>query len=112
MGYVDDKNDFNDSITPMYFPSMSLKYVTPLLIEDDGKDADYKPIKETSNGELLKVWKKEKIHLKNLRNIWYGEYILSLRARYQNKIKAERMQSNVIPKIRQIEHIKGTLMQI
>ena len=96
----------------MYFPSMNLKNVTPLLIEDDGKDSDYKPIKETSNGELLKVQKKEKIHLKNLRNIWYGEYILSLRARYQNKIKAERMQSNVIPKIRQIGHIKGTLMQI
>ena len=73
----------------MHFLSMKPKNGTPLLTEKDGKDTDYRPIKETSSGELLKIWKKrDQIPLNNLLNIWYGEYILSLRERYQCKIKA------------------------
>ena len=37
---------------------MNQKNGTVSLTEDNRKDADYRLIKETSSGDLLKIWKK------------------------------------------------------
>lgn len=66
MAYVDDNINSNNAITPTNFLSMNPKNGTPLLTEEDGKGSDYRPIKETSSSELLKLWKKGQVHLNNL----------------------------------------------
>ena len=95
-----------NAITPMDFLCTNAKNGTPILTDDDGKDPDYKPEKETSSEELLTIWKKGQTHLNNLWQIWRDEYLLSLRERFQRTLKS-RVQSQTSPKIGQIVH-KGS----
>ena len=107
--YVDDDINSANAITPMHFLNINPKIGTPVITEDDGKDPDYRQAKETSSEQLLEFWKKGQTHLNNLQKIWYNEYILSLRERYQSKLKVERVQSHVTPKIGQIVLLKEDL---
>ena len=104
--YVDDDINSTNVITPMHFLSLIPKNGTPAITNEDDDDPDFKPRKETSSEELLAIWKKGQIHLDHLWKIWQGEYLLSLRERYQNSIKSTRVQSKLVPKIGQIVHIK------
>ena len=50
----------------MHFLSLNPKTGTPSPTEHlSYDDPDYKPKKETSDNELLKIWKKGQIHLNN-----------------------------------------------
>ena len=107
--YVDDDINSANAITPMHFLNINPKIGTPVITEDDGKDPDYRQAKETSSEQLLEFWKKGQTQLNNLWKIWYDEYILSLRERYQSKLKGAGVQSHVTPKIGQIVHLKEDL---
>ena len=72
-------------------------------------DPDYKPKKETSDEELLQIWKKGQKHPKNLRKIWRDKYLLTLRKRLKNQIKITNTLSKLYPKIGQIVHLKENL---
>ena len=50
----------------VHFLSLNPKTATPSPTEHlSYDDPDYKPKKETSDNELLKIWKKGQIHLNN-----------------------------------------------
>ena len=72
-------------------------------------DPDYKPKNETSDEELLQIWKKRQKHPKNLRKIWRDKYLLTLRERLKNQIKTTNTLSKLYPKIGQIVHLKENL---
>ena len=94
----------------MYFLSLNPKIGTPSPTEDlSYNDPDDKPKKETSDEELLQIWKKGQIHLKNLWKIWHDEYLLSLREQFKNQIKTTNTLSKLYSNIGQIVHLKENL---
>ena len=68
--YIDDDLSSINAIVPMHFLILNPKIGTPSLIEElSYDDPDYKPKKETSDEELLQIWKKGQTYLNNLRKI-------------------------------------------
>ena len=59
----------------MHFLSLNPNISTLSPTEDlSYDDLNYKPKKETSNKELLQIWKNGLVHLNNLPKIWSDEY--------------------------------------
>ena len=78
--YIDDDINSKNSIAPMHFLSLNPKIGTPSPTEDLSYDEpDYNSKKQTSDEELLQIWKKGQVHLNNLWEIWRDKYLLSLR---------------------------------
>ena len=108
--YIDDDINSTNGIAPMNSLSSNPKTGTASPTEDlSYNDPHYKPKKETSDEELLQIWKKGQVHLNNWWKIWHDEYLLSLRERSKNQIKTTNALSKVYPKIGQIVHLKENL---
>ena len=97
--YIDDDINSTNTIAPMHFLSLNTEIGAPSPTEDlSYDDLDYKPKKETSDEELLQIWKKGQVHLNNLWKIWHDDYLLSLRERFQNQIKTNNTLSELYPR--------------
>jgi len=106
--YVGDDIDSSITITPAHLISPNKQpsaYSTP---EGDSSDEEYQPTQSTES-KLLKMWKKGHHMIKAFWKIWRDEYLLSLRERYQVKLKSKRIQSNEGPMINDIVLVKDEL---
>ena len=108
--YVNEDIESSNTITPSNFLNPIPKLGTPVLDNDneidEKDDEDYIEGRETSAEKLLKLWKRGQAHLNRLWKVWYQEYVLSLRERYQYSIKESRSTSDSYPSVGEIVHIK------
>ena len=98
LAYINEDIKSSNAITPNHFLSPNPKVGTPVFNTDNEvtkkDDEDYIGGRETSAEKLLMIWKKGQAHLNRLWKLWYNDYILSLRERYQSSIKERKSTSN------------------
>ena len=111
--YADEDINSANAITLNHFLSPVSKVGTPVLNNNDDNMVDqeaenFSPKREKPAETLMKIWKKGQFHLDRLWKIWYGHlwYVLSLRERYQLRIKESKKKANCKPKIGEEVHIK------
>ena len=101
--YVGDDINSTITLTPAHFLSLNPKLGLSSMDDDD--DEDYLPHKSSAN-TLLKMWKKGQKLLNQFWKVWQNEYLLSLRERFQSKLKSGRVQSRFEPNVGDVVIIK------
>uniref|UniRef100_A0A914WWH6 Integrase catalytic domain-containing protein n=1 Tax=Plectus sambesii TaxID=2011161 RepID=A0A914WWH6_9BILA len=100
-------NDFasRQTLRPIDFLSPRSEIGIPPL-EEDHKNAEYLPPGIDSKQRLLQIWKKSVENLDKFWALWHGEYLLSLRERYQTSHKGPRIHATTLPKLEEVVLIK------
>uniref|UniRef100_A0A914V113 Integrase catalytic domain-containing protein n=1 Tax=Plectus sambesii TaxID=2011161 RepID=A0A914V113_9BILA len=75
-------------------------------LEEDRKNDEYLPPGLDSRYKMLQMWKKSLKNLDKFWELWYDEYLLSLRERTQTTHKEARIHAKILPKIDEIVLIK------
>ena len=107
--YVHVGDDINSGVTltTAHF-SLNPDIGLPYYSTEEELDKDFKP--STSSAEtLILIWKKGMKHVNKFWQVWKNDYLLSLRERYQRKLKAPRIQTSNSPKIGHVALIKDDL---
>ena len=105
--YVGDDIDSSLVLTPGHFLTLNPKTGVPEL-EFEINDPDFTPY-ESSADRLIQIWKKGQRFLNGFWKLWREDYLLSLRERTQNTIKAGRVVSHSFPKCGDIVLVKEDL---
>ena len=102
--YISDDIDSTITITPSHFLCLNPKIGIPETVHGDD-DPDYTPY-ESSERNVLQIWKKEERLINQFWKAWRDDYLLSLRERTQYKLKSGRIQSHQEPNVDDIVIVK------
>lgn len=102
--YVSDDIASTITLTPKHFLSLNPHTGIPEL-EYDTNDSDYRPYESTTE-RLLETWKKGQKLLNVFWKLWRDEYLLSLRERTKNALKARHNQSHFSPGVGDVVLVK------
>ena len=98
--YLYEKLEDCKVIRPADFINPGVKFGTPML-EENHDDIEFVP-NENSRQKLLKFWRRSQQAPDKLWNIYYKEYIISLRERFEREHKAKRSIQNSAPKLGEV----------
>ena len=90
--YIGDDIDSTITITPSHFLCLNPKIGIPETVHGND-DPDYTPY-ESSERNVLQIWKKGERLINQFWKAWRDDYLLSLRERTQYKLKSGRIQSH------------------
>ena len=102
--YIGDDIDSTITITPSHFLCLNPKIGIPETVHGDD-DPDYTPY-ESSERNVLQIWKKGERLINQFWKAWRNDYLLSLRERTQYKLKSGRIQSHQEPNVDDIVIVK------
>ena len=102
--YIGDDIDSTITITPSHFLCLNPKIGIPETVHGDD-DPDYTPY-ESSERNVLQIWKKGERLINQFWKAWRDDYLLSLRERTQYKLKSGRIQSHQEPNVDDIVIVK------
>ena len=102
--YISDDIDSTITITPSHFLCLNPKIRIPETVHGDD-DPDYTPY-ESSERNVLQIWKKEERLINQFWKAWRDDYLLSLRERTQYKLESGRIQSHQEPNVDDIVIVK------
>ena len=91
--YVGDDINSGIVVTPAHFLTLNPKLGVPESHPEDQDDSEFKPVESTAD-RLEEIWKKGQRLLNQFWKMWKHDYLVSLRERFQTKLKASRIQSH------------------
>ncbi|MES9884883.1 MAG: hypothetical protein ABW185_28910, partial [Sedimenticola sp.] len=104
--FVGDDIDSSEILTPSHFLTLNPKIGIPHFHDYESSDDDEYDPNLSSSRKLLQLWKKGQTHLNRFWKIWRDDYLLSLRERYQKRLKSSRVQSSNTPRVGDVVLVK------
>ncbi len=104
--YVNEYFESSFTLTPNHFLSLNPSNGIP---SNKGKIDAHEGESKSTAKKLLQTWKKGINILTEFWKVWQGEYLLSLRERYQSQLKAARVQADQPPRVGEPVLIKDDL---